>query len=106
MTIKEMRQSVNMTQSEFAEWLSTSTENIKNWERGKSQPSEILLKLIDYYVEGHKQGEQINLTNEDQKILKTYNSGNKETVLSFIEPEKIIKNSGYHKYYICKRIEI
>lgn len=104
MTIKELRQSVNMTQSQFAEWISTSIENVKNWERGKSQPSEMLLKLIEYYVEGHKQGEQINLENE--LILETWKDDKKEMPLKFVTAEKIIKNSGFKRYYICKRIEI
>ncbi|MDR2870249.1 MAG: helix-turn-helix domain-containing protein [Deferribacteraceae bacterium] len=45
-TIKKLRQSVSMTQLEFAQSIGMRTESIQNWENGRSQPTRKTLERI------------------------------------------------------------
>ena len=47
MTIKEIRKKLNMSQSEFANYLEIPIVNIQHWEQGVSNPPEYVLRLIN-----------------------------------------------------------
>lgn len=50
MTIKEMRTASGMTQQQFSEMLQIPKRSIENWEGGKRECPEYLLRLIEYYL--------------------------------------------------------
>ena len=47
MTIKEIRKKLNMSQSEFANYLEIPIVNMQHWEQGVSNPPEYVLRLIN-----------------------------------------------------------
>ena len=51
MTIKELRTLSGMTQKAFAEYFGFSKRAVENWEGGKRECPEYLLKLIQYKLE-------------------------------------------------------
>jgi DNA-binding transcriptional regulator YiaG len=61
MTVKELRTLSGMTQKAFAEYFGFSKRAVENWEGGKRECPEYLLKLIRYKLENEaiiKKGEQ------------------------------------------------
>jgi DNA-binding transcriptional regulator YiaG len=50
MTIKEMRTAAEMTQQQLSEELQIPKRSIENWEGGKRECPEYLLRLIEYYL--------------------------------------------------------
>lgn len=58
MTIKEMRDSLGLTQKAFAEKYGIPKRTIEDWEGGRRTPAPYILKLLERAV------------NEDKKSLK------------------------------------
>lgn len=54
MTIKEMRTASGMTQQQFSDLLCIPKRSIENWEGGKRECPEYLLRLIEYYLKKEK----------------------------------------------------
>lgn len=54
MTIKEMRAASGMTQQQFSNLLCIPKRSIENWEGGKRECPEYLLRLIEYYLKKEK----------------------------------------------------
>ena len=52
-TIKEIRTNAGLTQKEMSELTKIPKRTIENWESGSRKPSEWVLVLIEYYVNGH-----------------------------------------------------
>lgn len=50
MKIKELRLAAGLTQQAFSDLIHVPKRTIENWEYGKSQPTECLLFLIEYYL--------------------------------------------------------
>lgn len=53
-TIKEIRQSVQMTQKQFAEFLGIPKRTIENWEMGQRNPPEYVVNLIKSVISNKK----------------------------------------------------
>lgn len=53
-TIKEIRQSVQMTQKQFAEFLGIPKRTIENWEMGQRSPPEYVINLIKSVISNKK----------------------------------------------------
>lgn len=51
MTIKGLRASTGMSQSQFAEWLHIPKGTIQNWEQGIRQCPDYVLELIQFKIE-------------------------------------------------------
>lgn len=54
MTIKELRNKAGLTQKAFAQLLNIPQRTIEDWEGGRRQPSDYLLKFIGYYLQNEK----------------------------------------------------
>lgn len=52
-TIKEIRKNAGLTQKELSELTKIPKRTIENWENGSRTPSDWVLVLIEYYVNGH-----------------------------------------------------
>lgn len=50
MTIKELRQSIGMTQQNFADYFGIPKRTIENWEGGKRAAPPYVLELIKYKI--------------------------------------------------------
>ena len=48
MNIKDLRTASGMSQSKFAEYFGIPLDTLQNWEQGRRQCPEYLLKLIEY----------------------------------------------------------
>lgn len=62
-TIKELRESVNMTRREFSEYIGIPVRTLEDWEAARRTPSEYIPKLIAYqlkYEELMKEKEKEN----------------------------------------------
>lgn len=62
-TIKELRESVNMTRREFSEHIGIPVRTLEDWEAARRTPSEYIPKLIAYqlkYEELMKEKEKEN----------------------------------------------
>ena len=62
-TIKELRESVNMTRREFSEQIGIPVRTLEDWEAARRTPSEYIPKLIAYqlkYEELMKEKEKEN----------------------------------------------
>ena len=62
-TIKELRESVNMTRREFSENIGIPVRTLEDWEAARRTPSEYIPKLIAYqlkYEELMKEKEKEN----------------------------------------------
>lgn len=58
MTIKEIRAYTGMTQEAFSKYTGIPKRSIENWEGGKRQPPEYLVKMLERIVkEDFKGGE-------------------------------------------------
>ena len=50
-TIKEIRSRTGTTQKKFAEMVGIPFRTISEWESGRRQPTEYLIRLLDFYVD-------------------------------------------------------
>ena len=78
MTIKELRQSTGMTQTEFGDYLNIPMRTIQNWEGGQRNCPEYVIELIKYKIE------------KEEVTMKA-----KRTFEEFLQ---IIHNMGYAEY--------
>lgn len=46
--IKDLRRAVNLTQQEFADYFEVSRRTLENWESGRNEPADYLIKLMEY----------------------------------------------------------
>lgn len=53
LTVKEIRVNAGLTQKELSELTKIPKRTIENWEGGKRTPSDWILLLLEYYVNGH-----------------------------------------------------
>ncbi|MBR5305924.1 MAG: helix-turn-helix domain-containing protein [Oscillospiraceae bacterium] len=51
MTIKELRQATGMNQTAFAKYFEIPLRTVQDWEAGRRQPLNYLLKLMQYKLE-------------------------------------------------------
>lgn len=51
MDIKEIRNRTGTTQKNFAEMVGIPFRTISEWESGRRQPKEYLIRLLDFYVD-------------------------------------------------------
>ena len=51
MNIKELRTASGMAQKAFAEYFGIPIDTLQNWEQGRRQCPEYLLKLIEYKLQ-------------------------------------------------------
>lgn len=54
MTIKELREKYNLTQSKMSEITGIPVRTIQDWEGGKRECKEYLINLISFYLEHRK----------------------------------------------------
>ena len=101
MRLKELREEKNITQVEIAKAIKTSQTNIGRWEKGINEPSAThIISLCnffkcsaDYLLNRENDFEinniKTNLTQKEQKLLKTFN------LLDNDEQNKIIEDCEY-----------
>lgn len=51
--IRAIRASAGLTQQQFSDLLGIPKRTIENWEGGKRQPPDYLVRLIAFYLEHH-----------------------------------------------------
>lgn len=51
--IRALRTSAGLTQQQFSDLLGIPKRTIENWEGGKRQPPDYLVRLIAFYLEYH-----------------------------------------------------
>lgn len=56
MSIKELRNQINMTQKEFGDYFNIPVRTLQNWEGGQRRPPEYVVELIKYKIEKEKLG--------------------------------------------------
>lgn len=56
--IRALRTSAGLTQQQFADLFGIPKRTIENWEGGKRQPPDYLVRLIAFYLEYHSEKAQ------------------------------------------------
>ena len=54
-TIKELRTSTGLSQAKFAKLLEIPTRTIEDWESGRHNPTDYVIKLIEFYLKNQPQ---------------------------------------------------
>ena len=80
--IKDVRESLNLTQTEFGRLLDTSKQSICAWEKGRNLPDIIILmKIIEMTGKDLSQFINDNNTNNEQADTINYLSPNEKTLI-------------------------
>ena len=69
-TIKSLRETVNITQSELGKQLNVTRSSINAWEQGVSVPSTVLLVVSTDYLLGLEQNLTLDISALDETEIK------------------------------------
>lgn len=90
--IKDLREDIDLKQSELAEIINTSQQNLSNYEQEKSSPTkEIWIKLANYF----------NVTTDF--LMGRTNNPNNENLTDGLTAEEIKKLKEYKEMLIAYR---
>lgn len=83
MTIKQIRQNINMTQAEFAEYFKIPLRTVQNWEL-RNGPAEYVVELIKYKVEKERL-DMLKLIEKDHGEIKVLKEGTVKELIDWLK---------------------